>query len=139
MAGETEDRIGVAGNIGDPEDTPPWPTIVLPEERRAQLEAKLLEYKGRLDQQQHPDLQLMLGSDSMGKIVVLERLLRDGSVDTRALMGELRDRFGDMYNPLHLVGPISVINDYCLTGGVNTYSGETGEPRPLVPPAPLVE
>lgn len=118
--------------VGQDEPPRPWPTIVLPEERREQLTIKLAEYKGRIEKDdrrfQHPDFRLMVGDDATTKILILERLLKDGRVNTRELMGELRDRLGDMYNPLTLIQPILVINDYCQTGGAHA-SGGTGLPQ----------
>lgn len=124
--------------VGSDEPPRPWPTIVLPEERREQLTAKLAQYQGRIEEDdrkfQHPDLRLTLGDDTTSKIVILERLLRDGQVNTRELMGELRDRLGDMYNPLTLIQPILVIYDYCQTGGAHAAGG-TGLPLVETPNA----
>ncbi|MFA5932609.1 MAG: hypothetical protein WCV81_04840 [Microgenomates group bacterium] len=119
-------------NAGEDSPPRPWPTIVLPEERREQLTAKLTEYRGRIEKDdrryQHPDLRLILEDDTTSKIIILERLLRDGQINTRELMGELQDRLGDSYNPLTLIQPILVINDYCQTGGTHTAAG-TGLPQ----------
>jgi hypothetical protein len=130
MTTEREDideiEFGVEG-----EEPAPWPTITLPEDRRKQLQAKLKEYRARMQEGdakfKHPDLLLLMGSDAATKATILERLLRDGKVDTRQLMGELRDRLGDMYNPLTLINPILVIQDYCRTGGTHAVGG-TGLP-----------
>lgn len=116
----------------DGREIAPWPTIVLPQERRAQLEAKLAEYRGRIEGDdrrfQHPDMRLMLGDEVTSRITILERLLADGMVDTRELAMDLRDRLGEMYNPLTLALPILLIKDYCETGGMNTTGG-TGLPK----------
>lgn len=126
------EREGYWDIVGQDEPPKPWPTIVLPEERRGQLTAKLAEYRERIEKDdrkfQHPDLLLTLGDSTTAKIIILERLLRDGQVNTRELMGELRDRLGDLYNPFTLIQPILVINDYCQTGGAHAEGG-TGLPQ----------
>ena len=52
------------------QSAPKGPVIILPEDRRGQLTAKLEQYRGRLDPYKHPDFQLMLHSDAAYKFTV---------------------------------------------------------------------
>lgn len=97
------------------------PKIVLPEDSglRQQLEAKLVEYKGRYDEYRHPELQM----DIICKIVVLEKLISDGKVDTFELSLQLADKYKDCFSVDSYNNACGVVEDYCLTGGKRTAGG----------------
>lgn len=104
-------------------ETKESPVIVLPndEMRKRQLEDKLKEYKGRKDPHRHPALQM----DTICKIEVLERLLRDGKVVTWDLSREMAKTYGDSLDVDALDNACFVIEDYCKTGG-KSIDGGTG-------------
>lgn len=104
------------------------PVIILSEERLPQLKVKLEEYKGRLDPHKHPDLQLLMHSDSMYKITVLERLISDGSVRTYDLSLEMAEKLGGNFDVELFDKACAVVEDYCKTGGKNLKGG-SGLPR----------
>ena len=97
------------------------PVIVLPSDlkRREQLERKLLEYKGRLDPYKAPELQM----NTICKIVVLERLLKEGKINTEHLQEEMVKTYGSGFSEGAFLNACNVIEDYCLTGGTNTQGG----------------
>lgn len=101
------------------------PVIILPEDpnRRRQLEAKLEEYKGRLDSDRHPGLQMR----GICKKMILERLLRDGQVKTWDFSLELEKTYGPYFDLCDFDMACAVIKDYCETGGANARGG-TGLP-----------
>lgn len=105
-------------------DNPNPLLLVLPEdlERQKQLRAKLEEYGKRLAENPQPDA---LNFHLRCKAIILQRLIRDGSVDIAALPLELSHDEG--FNVSHLKDAWGVIEDYCTTGGVNVHSG-TGLP-----------
>jgi hypothetical protein len=96
--------------------------ILLPDEKKAQLTAKLAEYRGRLNQD--PEMRL----DAMHKIYVLERLLADGRINPSDLSTQMAKNFGSEFDPELFDTAYGVIKDYCKTGGVN-LSGGTGFPQ----------
>jgi len=100
--------------------------IELPEDetRKRQLEEKLQEYYSRIHLYIAPESQM----DAICKAAVLERLLRNGSVDIAALRQELEKKFGTGFQLLSFINACLVIQDYCLTGGKNTRGG-TGLPK----------
>lgn len=99
------------------------PIIVLSEDetRKKQLQNKLKEYRGRMDRYQAPELQMGV----ICKIAVLERLLRDGQVNTWDLSREMADIYGSGFRTREFNVACMVIEDYCKTGGMN-LSGGTG-------------
>lgn len=105
------------------------PVLTLFEERKGQLEAKLSEYRGRLDERptMHPELQLIRHSDAMYKITVLERLLKDGRISTWELSREMAKKLGSEFDARLFNRACAVISDYNQTGGANLSSG-TGLP-----------
>ena len=78
------------------------PTIVLPNDelRRMALENKLEEYKERLEMKQtqnpymHPELFVKINSRELYKHDILERLLKDGEVNTHEFSLELDNKYG---------------------------------------------
>lgn len=110
---ETEETV-YAGN----EESP---IIILPKNDLLiqQLRFKLEEYQKRYNPYHAPELQM----DTICKIQVLERLLRDGSVNTYELSKELYDIYGSSLNGNSFNSACAVINDYCVTGGKQTNGG----------------
>lgn len=101
------------------------PVISLPQdlERVAQLVAKLAEYRERMASDLHAVDHL-----TMMKIDVLDRLINEGSIETWTVSRELEAKYGLPLLRIHFNTAVSVIVDYCLTGGKNLKSG-TGLPR----------
>jgi len=97
------------------------PVIVLNEARRLQLAKKLEEYRGRLNSLRAPEVQM----DTICKITVLERLLRDGLVNTWELSREMATNYGLGFDAHYFTNACGVIEDYCKTGGT-TISDGTG-------------
>lgn len=97
------------------------PTIVLPknEARRVQLQRKLEEYKKRENPLHAPELQM----DTICKVAILERLLRDGRVNTWNLAQELFATYGSGFRLGAFNSGCGVIEDYCKTGGKNVSCG----------------
>lgn len=97
------------------------PVIVLPadETRKQRLRDKLTEYKGRRHPYRHPELQM----DTVCKITVLERLLRDGQVNTWDLSREMVKTYGSGLDINAFNNACGVIKDYCETGGQNLRGG----------------
>jgi hypothetical protein len=95
------------------------PVIVLPSEKREQLEKKLLEYSGRLDPYKAPELQM----DTLCKIEVLRRLLKEGTINTEDLKKEMARTYGSGFSEGAFLNACNVIEDYCLTGGANLKGG----------------
>lgn len=107
------------------------PVIVLPDERREQLQAKINEYRKRMaddDEFTHPEGQLLMGSGTAYNFCVLERLLSDGTVKTFDLSAELMEKLGDRFDPAKFGNACGVIKDYCETGGAKVTGG-TGLPQ----------
>ncbi len=100
------------------------PAIVLPEreERKLQLYAKLEEYKRRLGKRSGYSYM-----DTILKIRVLERLLKDKRVKTHKLSLELSREFGSDFDVERFDNACGVIENYCLTGGERAHGG-TGLP-----------
>lgn len=99
------------------------PILSLPadEGRVDQLRKKLAEYESRIDGFRAPELQM----GAVCKKAVLERLLRDGTVNTHELSRELVQQYGSGFDPRAFNNACGVIEDYCQTGGKNV-SGGTG-------------
>jgi len=99
------------------------PVIVLPEDeaRKVQLRRKLEEYKKRMLPFRAPEFQM----DTICKVAVVERLLRDGQVLTWELSREMVKTYGSGFDPNAFNNACGVIEDYCKTSGQNT-SGGTG-------------
>ena len=95
------------------------PIIVLPGERVQQLRKKLAEYKVRVDSFRAPELQM----DTICKKTVLERLLRDGQVNTWELSREMLKTYGSGFDPWAFNNACGVVEDYCKTGGQNVFGG----------------
>jgi len=95
------------------------PVIVLPSEKREQLEKKLLEYKERLDPYKAPELQM----DTLCKIEVLKRLLKEGTINAEDLKKEMAQTYGSGFSEGTFLNACNVIEDYCLTGGANMKGG----------------
>lgn len=116
----------------DANETEESPVIILPDERKEQLQAKLDEYHSRMakdgDPYTHPEQLLFMGSGAAYKSVVLERVLRDGSLRIWDLSLELSERLGPAFNPEKFTKACAVIKDYCETGGINVQGG-TGLPQ----------
>lgn len=101
------------------------PIISLPndETRREQVQKKLKEYRGRMQPYRAPELQM----ENICKIAVLERLLRDGQVNTWDFSRKLAEEYGSGFNSNDFSLACAVIDDYCKTGGANLRGG-TGLP-----------
>lgn len=97
------------------------PVTVLPEDeaRKEKLRRKLEEYKGRLDGFRAPELQM----DTICKIAVLGKILKDGEVNTWDLSRELSARYGSSYDPYAFNVACDVVEDYIKIGGVNLRGG----------------
>lgn len=97
------------------------PIIVLPDskERQEQLKAKLKEYQGRIDPYRHPALQM----GAICKKTVLERLLKDGKINTWELSEEMSKTYGLDFDAESFDNACAVIKDYCKTGGAHTKGG----------------
>lgn len=109
------------------------PTIIrLPEDpiRKKQLELKLEEYARRLeegdDAYRHPELQLKLGVDARYKHDVLERVLKNGSLNTWEYSRELGK--AGTFHASAFQTACAVIDEYCKTGGERCIGG-TGLPE----------
>jgi len=106
------------------------PKIVLPKDEsiKRALEAKLDEYRGRLDRMRkqepfmHPELFTRANAHSVYKCAILERLLDKGEVDTPAFSLELQKLHG-FFDALNYDDAAAVIDDYCMTGGSNVNGG----------------
>jgi hypothetical protein len=100
--------------------------ITLPQEdnvKRA-LEAKLKEYEERLAGFKETPLtntSSIRQLDSVYKIEVVKKLLNKGEVDTDNLAKELKEKYGFLNN--RYFESAFVIEDYCTTGGKNTWGG----------------
>ncbi|MBI2633076.1 MAG: hypothetical protein HYW78_01650 [Parcubacteria group bacterium] len=94
--------------------------LTLPDdvERVKKLKIKLKEYYKRLMPFKAPELQL----DTICKITILSRLLKEKEIRTRALYHELRIMYGDECEKPFL-NAIGVIDDYCKTGGATVQKG----------------
>jgi len=111
------------------------PVIVLSDDdpRRQQLCKKLAEYRERLkscdaaEKEAAPCDASLLRMDTICKIAVLEKLLNGGKVVVRELAADLIRKHKDDYVASDFRNAISVITDYCDTGGQNVWGG-TGLP-----------
>lgn len=118
-----------------PADAVSWSTatndLALPTDpiRVAQLQAKLVEYKQRLERDCHGDDMFSVW-DSICKIAVLDMLLTDGQINLNAVRKKLAHEHGEAVGRVRVA--FEVIADYCKTGGQNLYNG-TG----LINPATL--
>jgi hypothetical protein len=95
--------------------------ITLPEDEglKALLQAKLAEYRSRLDRFQHPELQAAASSaaaDAFFKEAVLSKLLKDGEVDTQALSLKLREVITDAERLALFNNACGVVWYYCTNG-----------------------
>ena len=101
--------------------------ILLPndETRKQQLRDKLVEYKKRMHPYAAPELQM----DTICKIAVLERLLRDGQVNILDLSWEMTETYKLGFDINAFNKACGAIEDYCNTGGVHTRGG-TGLKNP---------
>jgi len=92
------------------------------------LERKLSEYKGRLSKFEEVPLTENsdeVQTDSVYKIAIIEELFKEGKVDYAEMQNCLKEKYGFLtyrYNEA-----FCVIDDYCKTGGQNTFGG-TGFP-----------
>ncbi len=95
------------------------PVITLPVDpvRVAQLQAKLREYQGRIPSTTNQQLALLY------RTKLLERLFRDGTVETWAFSKELATEDGGDLDVKAFNQACGVIRDYCETGGANTTGG----------------
>jgi len=109
------------------------PKIILPEDEsiKGALEKKLEEYKRRLNKSiekepcMHPELLSQVDPtyiDSLYKVVITEKLLKEGVVDTFELSKEIVRDYG-FFNVSGYNNAAGVIDDYCKTGGKNTSKG----------------
>ena len=105
-----------------PRPAPKDLVITLPEERRAQLTAKLAEYERRL--RREPEYRL----NSLHKSYVLKRLLEDGKVSPSELAKQIAKDLGSEFDADSYYTAWHVMKDYCETGGAN-LSGGTGLPK----------
>jgi|SRR3989338_8826132 len=96
--------------------------IVLPtdEARKRQLREKLINYNERKHPHRAPKWQM----DLICKIAILERLLRDGAVDTQELSREMAKNYCEGFNADDFENARDVIRDYCETGGQNVSGGK---------------
>lgn len=101
------------------------PVIILPksERRRKQLQAKLEEYKKRVESFRHPGAQM----DTTFKIAVLETLLKNERVETWELSQQLASIYRGHFDLKAFDNACAVIKDYCKTGGKKARGG-TGLP-----------
>lgn len=97
------------------------PVIVLPEDeaRREQLRQKLEEYRTRIEPHKAPEMQM----DTICKIAVLERLLRDSQVNTWDLSREMVEIYGPGLDAHTFNVACGVVADYIKTGGANLHGG----------------
>lgn len=100
------------------------PIIVLSKNKdlRDQLKAKLEEYKGRLLSSKFSSTEKM---EMRHRIVILERLLKNGKVCTWEICREMQTVPDLDFNEIYFNKACAIINDYCTTGGANC-SGGTG-------------
>lgn len=105
------------------------PRIELPQgaQLRGKLEKKLEEYKFRMgtagidDAYKAPEqmeTSRIIYYDSLYKSTVLERLLADGAVDVVKLEKSFKKLDAGLFRRA-----VSVINDYCATGGARCFGG----------------
>lgn len=101
------------------------PILVLPKSvsLEQKLRYKLEEYEGRLYIFRHPDVQM----NTICKIAVLERLLRDREINTWKLSIEMANIHGSDFSVHDFNHACGVADDYCKTGGKNVCGG-TGLP-----------
>jgi hypothetical protein len=92
-------------------ETKESPIIVLPadETRKQQLRDKLVEYRERMHPYRAPELQM----STICKIAVLERLLRDGQVNTLELHFEMVETYKLSFDIHAFQNACGVIADYC--------------------------
>lgn len=97
------------------------PVIVLPEDetKKEQLRQKLEEYRTRLEPLGAPEMQM----DTICKIAVLERLLRDSQVNTWDLSREMSKTYGHSLDHHAFNVACGVVADYVKTGGENLRGG----------------
>jgi len=107
------------------------PKIFLSKDRKIieKLENKLLDYRQRLkkyekmvDLNKSPEENFQIIGDTNYKIAVLEKLLREGFVDTHELAREINKK-DDFFDSVIFNRACRVINDYSQTGGKNNYGG----------------
>ncbi len=98
--------------------------IILPddEKRKQQLQAKLAEYRERKKRRGS-----LFSAHAFYKLVVLERLLRDGKVVVGKMFKEMGESHKEDFDGFDFWDACEVIDDYCKTGGQNV-SGGTGLP-----------
>ena len=104
------------------------PRISLPEDPKMvqQLEDKLQEYHYRLDllEQDYPNHtpEQIVHTDVGYKVMILESVLEKGSIDAWDLCENFR-KGTSYFDIVKFTNAVSVIDDYCKTGGQNTYGG----------------
>lgn len=116
------DQMLIDVGIKWPRPTPKDLVIILPDERKAQLAAKLAEYQGRLESM--PDYRL----DTMHKVYVLQRLLEDGRIQPADLEAQIAEDLGPDFSRELFETAWLVMKGYCQDEGRN-ISGGTGLPK----------
>lgn len=109
--------------------------LVVPDQqtRLLQLQSKLEEYKSRIDDFTHPELQAKLGNArGVCKLHILFDLLREGRLTYTAESTSVLEIIGEEYRP-DFDQAWRVINDYIATGGAYLIGG-TGLPSLTEPP-----
>lgn len=104
------------------------PIITLPanQELQAQLQAKLTEYKQRLERQginSFTPPEIRATSKTWYAVRILETVLNEGAVGTFDLSREIAAELGEYFDVHHFEQYAAVIDDYCKTGGVNANGG----------------
>jgi hypothetical protein len=94
-------------------------TLTTDKRRIRQLEKKLAEYRRRRSEFKAPEQEM----DTLCKIAVLERLLRDGQVFVEALAEELARYYTAAFDRASFDEACDVISDYNQTGGVSVGGG----------------
>ena len=104
------------------------PKITLPSDEiiKGKLEKKLEEYKKRVEEIkfQNPCTYpaLIQSTTSAYKAEIVERLLKEGHVDTWQLSKELNEKH-NYFDVRNFENAAAVISDYCKTGGKNVRGG----------------
>jgi len=103
--------------------------IVLPPDKYTQkvLRDKLEEYESRLNRRKrelftHSESFIRANLHAIYKHAILERLLKEGEIDTFSFSLELQ-RLHGFFDILNYADAVAVINDYCTTGGRNVRGG----------------
>ncbi|MFA6136297.1 MAG: hypothetical protein WC705_03005 [Candidatus Paceibacterota bacterium] len=101
------------------------PIIELPDDQelRQVLENKLAEYNERLKKNPYLSPESPEILDTKHKIAVLEKLLKDGSVNTYNFSKELSEARDFVFDASFFNNACAVIEDYVKTGGRRTRGG----------------